>query len=472
MAQAQLNKIEKMIKDSQWEPLIYQEELTKDPATIRAIIGGNRTGKTEWGAHETSLYALGTHPYREVVPPSEIWIGTPSFDLQAESVQPKLLKFITDDKIDHAEYLRGSIISRLYLKNGTPITFKSYEQGPEKWQSAAKRLIWFDEEPPHDVWTESIVRQEAGIPLDIILTMTPVNGMTWVYDEIWQQAAVKKIAIKTPSWKDNTHLTQAQIDQMKLMLSSEELEVREKGHFIRRTGLVCSWWRRDVHLVDLSTFNPQGCTIWIGIDFGFTSSALCAIFVAIKGESLYIFDGIYEFGMTTNVLAQKLKEKLANLYITGWRGDSAAAEDLAELRKYGIPIEGVKKETGTLKENWDDFRARKMAEFGNPHPVTGKSRIYVAQHLMAEVPDSTGAKKLVNWFANEVENLRWKTVRTADGLKEKAEWGDGHKDAIDAFSYVLVSLPEVMQTKIGNQAMEQLARQIPKDNLFDSDGFY
>lgn len=454
-------------KESKWDPLPYQDDLSRNQALIRAIIGGNRTGKTEWGAHETFWFITGTHPYRALVPPIEAWVATPSFDIQLEATQPKLLKYLKQEDIQNVEYLRGNIMSRIHLKNGTDVAFKSYEQGSEKFQSAGKRLIWFDEEPPHDIWNECLVRQEAGIPLDIILTMTPVNGMTWVYDELWQQAAAKGIAIKTPSWRDNWHLTTDQTNNMRTQLTAEELEVREMGHFVRKVGLVLPWWRRDIHLVDLSTFNPQGCTVWVGIDFGFTSSALAVVFVAIKGEELYLFDGIYAYGMTTDVLARTIKEKLGKTFVNGWVGDSAQAEDLAELRKYGIPVNGVKKEVSTIKENWDDFRARRLKEMGQVNPLTNRPRLFVAQHLSAAVDG-----RECNWFANEAENLRWKTIRTADGSQARPIWGDGHKDAIDALSYVIVSLPETIQAKFGNQAMEQLARQVPKENLFDDSGFY
>ena len=56
----------------EWQPLEYQDALSRSLAIIRGIIGGNRTGKTEWGAKEASYYLLGTHPYRQVGVPTEI----------------------------------------------------------------------------------------------------------------------------------------------------------------------------------------------------------------------------------------------------------------------------------------------------------------------------------------------------------------------------------------------------------------
>lgn len=456
----------KQKKEQLWTPNPYQDDLSRSQARTRVVIGGNRTGKTEWGAREVYYFLTGTHPHRMITPPVDVWVGTPSFDVQAEAAQPKIFKFIKDEDIKNVEYLRGQIMQRVFLKNGSTLTFKSYEQGKEKFQSAAKRLIWFDEEPPHDIWTEAVVRHEAGIPLDIILTMTPINGMTWVYDEVYQQAQARGIYVKTPTWDDNRYLTEDQKSQMMQLLTPEELEVRRLGRFVRKIGLVCSWWRRDLHIMDLSTFNPQGKTNWVGIDFGFTTSHTAALFISIDRDNLYIWDGIYELGMTTNVLAQRLKQKLGNLYINGWRGDSAAAEDIGELKKYGIPIEPVKKETGTARLNWDEHRARKMAEYGNISPLTNKPRLFVSQSLVTEVNG-----RMVNWFANEAENLRWKAIRAADGSRASSIWDDGSpKDALDALTYVLVSLPLRVESHFVDQ--RKLASLVPKENLFDQDGFY
>lgn len=433
---------------------------------VRGIIGGNRTGKTEWGASEARYYLTGTHPYRQVGIPNEIWIGTPSFDTQVESAQPKLLKFLGEDKIRQVEYYQGNKIKTIYLKNGSKATFKSYEQSIDKWAGAEKRLIWFDEEPPHGIWTEALVRQGRNVPLDIIFTLTPVNGLTWFYDDVWQQKESKQISIKTPRWEDNVHLSVDQIRTMESMLSPEELEVRKFGRFVRGVGLVCGWWRRDLHVETMANFDPRGATIYVGIDFGFTTSSTAAIFMAIKGDDLFVFDGIYEKGLTTPRLAERLKEKLGSLYITKWIADSASADDIAELRQYGFNIEPIKKESGASAISWDEFRAKKMQEIGQPNALTGRPRLHISDALIADLNG-----KRVHWLANEAENLRWKTIRTADGSKSTRVWSDEKpKDAIDALTYILVSLPLQIETKYTNTYERK--RMIPKDDLFSEDGFY
>jgi len=154
-----------------------QSQFYKASQSTRALFWGNRVGKTEIGAQEIARYMLGQHEYRNVKPPIEAWSICPSFDAQAETTQKKLIRYLPKNQIADTTTIRKGIYSSITLKNGSMINFKSYEQGRAKFQGAGKRVIWFDEEPPHDIWEECVVRQEAGQELDIILTMTPIKGM-------------------------------------------------------------------------------------------------------------------------------------------------------------------------------------------------------------------------------------------------------------------------------------------------------
>src|SRR5690606_29360667 len=53
------------------------------------------------------------------------------------------------------------------------ISFKSYERGREKWQGESLDVIWFDEEPPHDIYSEGLARISARKGL-VYMTFTPL----------------------------------------------------------------------------------------------------------------------------------------------------------------------------------------------------------------------------------------------------------------------------------------------------------
>lgn len=62
--------------------------------------------------------------------------------------------------------------------------FKSCEASREKFQGADLDFVWFDEEPPLDIYEECRMRllDRAG---ECFATMTPLKGLSWVYDKIY-----------------------------------------------------------------------------------------------------------------------------------------------------------------------------------------------------------------------------------------------------------------------------------------------
>ena len=59
------------------------------------------------------------------------------------------------------------------------LAFKAYEQGRKKWQTETLDFVWFDEEPPLDIYTEGLTRTNAILG-PIFLTITPLMGITEV----------------------------------------------------------------------------------------------------------------------------------------------------------------------------------------------------------------------------------------------------------------------------------------------------
>ena len=55
--------------------------------------------------------------------------------------------------------------------------FKSYSQGREKWQGPSIDLVWWDEEPPMDIYMEGLTRTNATDGIGM-LTFTPLLGLS------------------------------------------------------------------------------------------------------------------------------------------------------------------------------------------------------------------------------------------------------------------------------------------------------
>jgi phage terminase large subunit-like protein len=56
---------------------------------------------------------------------------------------------------------------------------KSYQQGRRSFEGTEQDLIWLDEEPPLDIYTECLVRTMTTDGL-VMLTFTPLEGMSEV----------------------------------------------------------------------------------------------------------------------------------------------------------------------------------------------------------------------------------------------------------------------------------------------------
>lgn len=379
--------------------------------------------------------ALGEH---EWIPPGEIWSFCPSFDEQEDTTQKKLLSYLPEQRITDRTTLRKNILRELVIDAGggrvSKIRFKSYEQGADKAQGTGKVLIWFDEEPPKDIFDECSVRMEGGQDLYIIGSMTPVKGMTWVYNEIYLNTTNPDIFVSEASWDDNPWLSQEQKESRRRLLTKRALEVREKGKFTKQTGLVCSWFNRAVHVVDMKEL-PFGDT-YFGLDFGFSAPS-AGLYVRVDRElNFHIFDGFYRRGLTNPQIQELMRLKEQNLGRVIRVGDSAQASDLKWMNDSGIVIQGVEKAPGTNKENWDEYRARLMEQFGRIQEGTAKPKIFISSRLVDL--DDEGAP--FNFLVKEAENLRWEEVRTDLGIEQKPVWGKQAKHAIDALSYIFATI--------------------------------
>jgi phage terminase large subunit-like protein len=129
--------------------------------------------------------------------PTRGWVGCDTFPNVRDGAQRLLVgepKIETewgtglipgDDLIGWARAGGGSpdLLDHVLVRHVTggisTLAFKSYDQGRKKWQGETLDFVWFDEEPPQDIYTEGLTRTNAtgGI---VWLTFTPLQGMSAV----------------------------------------------------------------------------------------------------------------------------------------------------------------------------------------------------------------------------------------------------------------------------------------------------
>lgn len=285
---------------------VHLKQLTfhKDPHKNRWVFGGNRSGKTECGAVETIYMARGNHPFRKITHATFGWVVSLSTQVQRDVAQQKILYYLNPDWIVNIVMLsgkkdnaKGGVIDYIQIKNifGTisTIGFKSCDQGREKFQGTSLDYIWFDEEPPYDIYEECRMRilDKGG---DIFGTMTPLKGLTWVYETIYlNQNQDPQIWSIHMSWEDNPFLDNNQVKELEKSMSYEQLESRKYGNFVGGGGLVYNEFDPNIHIIEPFTV-PYDWYDIMSIDPGLHNPLSCHWYAVDYDGNVYVIAEHYQ----------------------------------------------------------------------------------------------------------------------------------------------------------------------------------
>ncbi len=293
----------------------------------RWVFGGNRSGKTECGAVEVVYLACGLHPYRKNKV-TEGWVVSLSRQVQRDVAQRKILQYLPASYIEKIVMVSGEqssaengiidfILVRSQAGGTSRIGFKSCDQGREKFQGASLDYVWFDEEPPQDIYNECKMRvlDKCG---DIFGTMTPLKGLTWVYGTIYlNENDDDQVWCEMMEWADNPFLSKKEIQAMTKSLSADELESRRYGKFMQNGGMVYNEFDEQIHVIDPFVI-PQDWQDAISIDPGL-HNPLSAHFYAVDYDgNVYVVAEHYQAEQTVSYHAEKIKQIAQNL---NWKTD-------------------------------------------------------------------------------------------------------------------------------------------------------
>ncbi len=310
-------------------PLVHkkQMEFHKCAKRNRWVFGGNRSGKTECGAVETVWRARGIHPYRENKP-TEGWVVSLTREVQRDVAQRKILSYLKKEWIEDVVMVSGKsgapesgVIDYLTVRNvfGTlsRIGFKSCESGREKFQGTSLDYVWFDEEPPEDIYDECRMRV-ADRRGEMFGTMTPLKGLTFVYDRIYMSSD-PDVWCEFMEWADNPYLDKGEVSSLTASLPADVLESRRYGRFVKRSGMVYPEFDENVHVIQPFPV-PREWQDCMSIDPGLNNPLACHWYAVDGDGTVFVVAEHYAAGKDVDWHAEKIREKCAAL---GWQSDSA-----------------------------------------------------------------------------------------------------------------------------------------------------
>lgn len=173
----------------------------------RLFMAGNQLGKTVAGGAEWAMHLTGIYPEwwqgRRWDRPVTFWAAGVTGESTRDNPQRILLGppgnkavwgtgMIPQDQLGETMSARGlaNAVDMVRVKHSSGgeslLAFKSYEKGREKWQGETLDGIWFDEEPPQDIYSEGLTRTNANNG-SVIITFTPLKGQSEVVRQFMGQ---------------------------------------------------------------------------------------------------------------------------------------------------------------------------------------------------------------------------------------------------------------------------------------------
>lgn len=412
----------------------------------KLYIGGNRSGKTTGGIVEVIWWLTGRHPFR-ATPDGPVRGRVVSVDFVngiEKIILPQLKQWLpVSDLINGSwEESYDKQLRTLTLANGSFVEFMSYDQDLDKFAGTSRHFIHFDEEPPQDIFIECIARlvDTGG---SYWITMTPVEGMTWVYDTLYEPgvAGDSGILVVEVSMTENPHLNSEAIQDFLDSLDPDERKAREEGKFVQLGGLIYKNFSKEKHVVPPWQLpKPDGMAdnylVVASLDHGYTNPTAWLWHAVNQDGEVVTFHEHYQSGWTIDSHAATVKRinrdvigREPDLYIGDpsiRNTDPISGTSIhLEYLKHGIPL--------TLGNN--DVRAG----------ILRVSR-YLKISLKTGRPSWVITEDCPN-LIREMLRYRWgtyvnKKVANQNNLKEEPHKKDDH--ACDSARYFFMSRPDLI----------------------------
>jgi phage terminase large subunit-like protein len=417
----------------------------------KLYIGGNRSGKTTGGVCEDIWRATCRHPYRpdlNAIGPNRGRVVAVDFNNGVEGILfPQFKQWLYPSALKGGswETAYDKTLRELSFTNGSTIEFKSYDQDLEKHAGTSRHWIHFDEEPPETIYIENMARI-IDTDGDFWITMTPVEGMTWVYEKLYENnvnnadGVVEVIEVNT---LENPYLTRSAIQSFIDSIDKDEADARIKGEFVQVGGRIYKNFDPTVgglHVLKEPIDHPKqrfkDCLWIMSLDHGLNNPTSVHWSAVDRRGFVTVFDEHYRKEWTVDQHAAAINKKIKS---HGRRPDLMVADPSIANRnaitgtsiheeyiKYGLPF---------IMGN-NDVKAGivRFKKYLNPTPVDyGRPRIQFT-------PNCTNAI----W---ELKKYRWKAYANKKLAYENNAFEEPHKKddhACDELRYMIMTQPDLI----------------------------
>jgi phage terminase large subunit-like protein len=254
-----------------YQPYKKQRDFHKAGATFseRLFMAGNQLGKTVAGGAEWAMHLTGRYPdwwdgaTFNVAP--LLWAGSVTGESTRDNPQRILIGppakeeewgtgFVPADCIRDRTRAMGvpNLLDTVVVRWGgggdvqageSILALKAYEKGREKWQGPTVDGVWFDEEPPEDIYSEGLTRTNNGQRGQFAqTTFTPLLGMSTVVSRFIMPAGddpgSSARSVTSMTIDDAEHYSPEERAKIIASYPAHEREARAKGIPTLGSGLI------------------------------------------------------------------------------------------------------------------------------------------------------------------------------------------------------------------------------------------
>lgn len=483
-----------------YQPHAKQFEFHSSPKKKKLYIGGNRSGKTTGGVTEAIWRATCRHPYR----PELNELGRTRGRVVAVDFVNGVEKIIFPQYKQwlYPSALRGGAWESAYDKltrtlnfsNGSTIEFMSYDQDLDKFAGTSRHWIHFDEEPPHPIYVENKARL-IDTDGDFWITMTPVEGITWVYDDLYEphinkdESDVLIIEINT---LENPYLSSGAIESFLNDVDEDEVTARIKGQFVQVGGRIYKNFDPSIgglHVLNGPIDDPKNYFrnwLWVCmLDHGLNNPT-AVLWMALDANGFgVVFDEHYRKEWTIDQHAAAIKEKFK---AHGRLPDIMVADPSIKNRN-GVTGTSIQEEYIKYGLAWtagnNDVKAGlvRLRKYFNPTKYVGARNhpLFIATDKDGNDDPTQDTFPMLRIAPNcsnliwELKRYRWKTYSNKKLAYENNAFDEPHKKddhACDALRYGIMTQPDLFaegassqQTGLRNRVDEALAGLTTSDGM-------
>lgn len=335
-------------------------------------MAGNQLGKTIAGGAEWAIHLTGRYPdWWEGATFSKapvMWAGSVTGESTRDNPQRILVGppaieeawgtgFIPADCIASRTRAMGvpNLLDSVVVRWGgggdvqadeALLSFKAYEKGREKWQGPTVDGVWYDEEPPQDIYSEGLTRTNNGQRGQFAqMTFTPLLGMSTVVSRFLMPAAddigTDARQVISMTIDDAEHYTPEERAKIVASYPAHEREARAKGIPTLGSGLIFPVLEEDIVVEPFSI--PKHWVQIGGLDFGWDHPTAAVNLAWDRDADVIYVTKDYRKSQATPVIHAAAVKPWGSWLPWSWphdgNNDVAAGENLAkQYRDQGLKM--------------------------------------------------------------------------------------------------------------------------------------